>query len=64
MLCDAYERDIKDKIKWQYELSKQLSDQIPLPKPIDFYEDNGDAYFVMDFVHGDPVTVDIYQKFS
>lgn len=56
MLFDDYGRDIQNRLKWQYELCGQLSDSIPLPKAIDFFEEYGDVYFVMEFVRGSPVT--------
>ena len=63
ILFDDYNRDIRDRLKWQYQLCEQLSDSIPLPRAIDFFEENGDVYFVMEFIHGSTITAIIDNLF-
>jgi serine/threonine protein kinase len=45
-------RDIKDRLKWQFEAQLDLCNIIPVPKPIEYLEKNGDAYFIMQFIEG------------
>ncbi len=52
MCADNAGRDIKDRLKWQFELYKDLSSKIPLPAIFDFFEENGDTYLVMKFIEG------------
>jgi serine/threonine protein kinase len=52
MLHDRYGRTIKDRLVWQYKIGQQLSTDIPLPKIIDYFEADGDAYLVMELIRG------------
>ena len=52
MLTDDAGRSIVDRLKWQYDLDKQLSSIIPMPKAIDYFEENGDTYLVIEHVRG------------
>jgi len=45
-------RDIKDRLHWQFKVQTELSSVLPLPKPIDFFEADGDSYFVMENIEG------------
>jgi len=56
MFGDSMGRDMRDRLRWQYELHKDLEDIVPLPKIYDFFEENGDAYLVMEFIKGDSLT--------
>ncbi|SDT68591.1 Protein kinase domain-containing protein [Mucilaginibacter mallensis] len=50
--ADDFGRTIKDRLEWQYELLIDLNASIPLPKPIDYFEDGGDSYLVMEYIRG------------
>lgn len=49
---DEYGRDIIDKLIWQRDLHRALSPIIPLPKIIDFFEEDDNAYLIMEFIDG------------
>jgi serine/threonine protein kinase len=64
MNMDMEGRDIRDRLKWQFQLHKKLEDIIPVPKAIDLFDKNGDCYFVMELVNGEnigDVITGIYQ---
>jgi serine/threonine protein kinase len=52
MCSDDQDRDIKDRLDWQWFLHSQLFEIVPIPKPIDFFAYNGDAYLVTEFIEG------------
>lgn len=52
MIGDADGRDIRDRLKWQYDLCQDLSRDISLPRIFDYFFINDDAYLAMDFVKG------------
>jgi tRNA A-37 threonylcarbamoyl transferase component Bud32 len=52
MLADDLGRDIRDRLKWQYELHQQLTGLVPLPFIIDLFEENDDTYLVMELIKG------------
>jgi len=45
-------RNIKDRLKWQFELQTNLIGIVPLPSAIDFFEENGDTYLIMEYIEG------------
>jgi serine/threonine protein kinase len=52
MVTDKHGRDIRDRLRWQYQLQKDLSGLIPLPKAYDLFEENGDLFFSMEYIKG------------
>jgi len=52
MTIDHEGRDIRDKLKWQYDVHKDLEGIVPIPKIISHFYEDGDAYLVMEFIHG------------
>lgn len=60
MVSDAEGRDIQDRLKWQHELHKQLSDSIPLPAVYDIYQEFGSTMLVMEYIRG----VSLFEKVS
>lgn len=52
MFTDNSGRDIVDRLLWQQELHLALADKISLPHFIDLFEEDGNTYFVTDFVEG------------
>jgi serine/threonine protein kinase len=52
MISDLAGRDMVDRLRWQYELHKDLEGMVPLPKVYDFFEENGDGYLVMEHIRG------------
>jgi serine/threonine protein kinase len=55
MLGDSKGRDMYDRLKWQYELHKELQKILPLPKVYDIFQENLDTYLVMEFIKGRPL---------
>lgn len=56
MLFDDAGRDVQDRLRWQFHLHQLLFEQIHLPKPIDLFSENGDTFFVMEFIKGSSLT--------
>lgn len=56
MIADDQLRDIKDRLHWQNEIQKDLTGFINVPKTIDLFEQEGNAYFVMEFISGMPIS--------
>jgi serine/threonine protein kinase len=54
VLYDDSERDIRNRLRWQYELYNKLATDIPMPAVVDYFEESGNDYLVMDFVKGIP----------
>jgi len=52
MLSDDAGHDMKDRIKWQFAVHKDLQKEIPLPKVYDYFEVEGDSYISMEYVGG------------
>jgi serine/threonine protein kinase len=52
MVTDKHGRDIRDRLRWQYQLQKDLFGLIPLPKAYDLFEENGDLFFSMEYIRG------------
>ena len=52
MLSEDSGRTIKDRLAWQKELYQNLSHDIPMPKILDLFEEDGDTYLAMEYVKG------------
>ena len=52
MWSDDYGRDIPNRLLWQKQLHTNLSDIIPLPKVLDFFEENSVSYLVIEYIKG------------
>jgi serine/threonine protein kinase len=52
MLADDASREMSDRLKWQSTLYKDLNEKIPMPKIIDFFEEQGSTYLAMEFIKG------------
>jgi serine/threonine protein kinase len=52
MFSDSVGRDIRDRLRWQHELYGQLSEFVPMPRILDYFEDNDDGFLVMEYIHG------------
>jgi serine/threonine protein kinase len=53
MFSDVYNRDIRDRLKWQYQIQTSLYKTIPVPKAIEYFQHHENHYFVMEYVQGD-----------
>lgn len=49
---DKEGRDITDRLRWQYELHRQLQEKVRVPRLIDNFEENGSYYLVMEMIRG------------
>jgi class III lanthionine synthetase len=64
MCMDDAGRDIRDRLEWQYKLHTDFNGIIPIPKAFDFFEEAGNAYFVMQFVKGENLSTIIDLNFK
>jgi len=55
---DKFGRDIHDRLVWQFELYKKLSDTVPMPKMYDLIMEPSYTLLAMEYVNG----VSLYQK--
>lgn len=53
MWADQYGRDIVDRLKWQYELYKDLEHSVPTPKIFDFFQEDDNSYLAIEYIKGD-----------
>jgi serine/threonine protein kinase len=53
MSSDYYGRDIRDRLIWQNELSKELADIVPMPAIYDLIQEPGVTILVMEYIKGD-----------
>jgi len=64
MNADAQGRDMGDRLRWQFELHKDLQDHLPIPKVYDLFEENEDTYLIMQYIKGvnlDMTLLEMYQ---
>ncbi|WPQ63356.1 lanthionine synthetase LanC family protein [Chitinophaga sancti] len=52
IFTDEHDRDIVDRLLWQKELHIQLWGKIAIPNYIDFFQEDGNSYLVIDFIDG------------
>jgi len=64
MIGDSKGRDMTDRLRWQYELHKDLGTSVPLPRIYDFFEENGNTYLVMEYVKGQPLDKIVVATFN
>jgi len=55
MISDAAGKDMADRMKWQLEISRRLSDVIAIPKIIDFFRADGNTYLITQCINGKPL---------
>lgn len=61
MWADDFDRDIIDRIKWQYELYQDLEGKVPTPKIIDLFDEGNNTYLAMEFIKGDSLSSKILE---
>jgi serine/threonine protein kinase len=59
MWADEKGRDIVDRIKWQYELYKELGEHIPTPAIFDLFQEKDNTYLAIEFIRGNSLHVKI-----
>lgn len=59
MAYDDNNRDIIDRLKWQYEVSKHLQNIPSLPQILGLHEQNGCHYLAMEYIKGQNLTTKI-----
>lgn len=52
MWSDENGRDMVERLKWQFKLHNDFGSIIPVPKAIDFFIWQEDAFFVMEYING------------
>jgi tRNA A-37 threonylcarbamoyl transferase component Bud32 len=52
VLKDQQRRDISDRLRWQFFLQKELHQILPVPKPIEVFQEEDHFYLTMQFVKG------------
>lgn len=52
MTSDEDGRDIQDRLQWQYELYRELSGDLPLPRIFDYFKQQDDSYLAMEYIDG------------
>lgn len=60
MWADESGRDMRDRLAWQQELYHRLGGIINMPKIIELFEENGDAYLVQDYIPSKSLMDKIY----
>ncbi|MDP9077779.1 MAG: hypothetical protein M3O71_10180 [Bacteroidota bacterium] len=56
---DDQGRDVSDRLRWQCEVHKLLTGKIPLPKVIEYFEINDDAYLAFEYIDGVPLSAKV-----
>lgn len=64
MFADEEGRDIQDRLKWQYELYRELGNDIPCPAIFDYFKQNDDTYLAMEFIKGKSFTKWIFSIYQ
>ena len=52
MCSDDQDRDIGDRLEWQWFLHNELTHYVSIPKPIEIFEYRGNSFLVMEFIEG------------
>ena len=52
MFSDMAGRDITDRLRWQFELHQKLEENLPVPRVIELFKENGSTWLAMDFIRG------------
>jgi serine/threonine protein kinase len=55
MWADEQGRDMQERLAWQFELSNDLKNDIPLPQVLDFFQENEATYIVIEYIKGQPL---------
>ncbi len=50
--ADAEGRDVRDRLKWQYELQTDLQGKVRVPVVYEYFEMNGNTFLAMEYVRG------------
>lgn len=53
MGSDYAGRDIADRLRWQWEVHRQLSGKLLIPKVFDLFTEEGDTYLAMEWIEGE-----------
>lgn len=63
MCEDNNARDMGDRLRWQYDIHKNLEGKLPLPKVYDLFVENGNTYLIMERIKGTTLDKIIMQTF-
>ncbi|WP_179412689.1 serine/threonine protein kinase [Mucilaginibacter sp. E4BP6] len=61
-LDDHFNREMKDRLLWQKEVLQLLSPHIYTPSVLDFFEEDGSSYLILDFAEGESISKLIHDK--
>jgi serine/threonine protein kinase len=66
MISDEAGRDMKDRLKWQTQIHRELGGIISMSELIDFFEENGNTYVVLKWIDAKPLgkTIDRFYRGS
>ncbi|UPK68048.1 lanthionine synthetase LanC family protein [Chitinophaga filiformis] len=64
MSYDYAGRDVTDRLLWQFEMHKRLSQIIPAPDAYALFEESGNYYLVIDFKKGMPLSQYIDESYA
>lgn len=61
-LDDQFQREMKDRLLWQKQVLDAIAGHVMTPKVIDYFENEGSGYLVMDYVEGTNLGQLIFEK--
>jgi len=64
MIADDAGHDMKDRIKWQFAVHKDLQNDILVPKVFDYFEVEGDGYLSMEYIGGTSLNQWIFNTYA
>jgi serine/threonine protein kinase len=56
MWSDENGRDIRDRLRWQYNLQKDLYGHVSVPEPFEFFEEKDGSYIAMQYIKGNSLS--------
>lgn len=62
LLCDPFGRDIRDRLRHQYRLLRELAPDPALPAAYDLFELHGNLYLAMEYVEGETLSAMVTEQ--
>lgn len=57
MCFDSAGRDMRDRLKWQVEVTAKIEKEIRVPEVYEYFEHEGNGYIAMEYIKGEPFSV-------